>query len=74
MQEASRNWCFMLVSCLAYSSTLKIGVTCSSEMLVDFQRIARHYIPENITLEDLKTTFARVNAEGLSACNESATS
>jgi hypothetical protein len=29
--------CFMLVSCLAYNSTLEIEVTCSSEMLVDFQ-------------------------------------
>jgi hypothetical protein len=28
--------CFMLVSCLAYSSTLKMEVTCSSETPVDF--------------------------------------
>jgi hypothetical protein len=27
---------FMLVSCLAYSSTLKVEVICSSEMSVDF--------------------------------------
>jgi hypothetical protein len=27
---------FMLVSCLAYCSTLKMEVTCSSKMLVDF--------------------------------------
>jgi hypothetical protein len=31
--------CFVLVSCLAYSSTLKIKATCSFEMSVDFQRI-----------------------------------
>jgi hypothetical protein len=30
--------CFMLVSCLAYSSTLKMEVICSSETLVDFQQ------------------------------------
>jgi hypothetical protein len=29
--------CFMLVSCLAYSSTLNMEVTCSSETSVDFQ-------------------------------------
>lgn len=31
--------CLMLVSCLALSSTLKIKVTCSSEMLIHFQQI-----------------------------------
>jgi hypothetical protein len=28
--------CFMLFSCLAYSSALKMEVVCSSEMLTDF--------------------------------------
>jgi hypothetical protein len=37
--------CFMLVSCLAYSSTLKVESTFSSETLVEFQQITRHYIP-----------------------------
>jgi hypothetical protein len=36
---------FTLVSCLAYSSTLKMEVTCSSETWVDFQRTTQHYIP-----------------------------
>jgi hypothetical protein len=40
---------FTLVSCLAYSSTLKMEVTCPTETLVDFQRTARSYIPEDIT-------------------------
>jgi hypothetical protein len=31
---------------LAYSSTLKMEATCSSETSVDFQRITRRYIPE----------------------------
>jgi hypothetical protein len=40
----------MLVSFLAYSSTLKMETTCSSETLVDFQQTTWHYIPENRTL------------------------
>jgi hypothetical protein len=34
--------CFTLVTFLAYSSTLKVEVTCSSETSVDFQRTTRH--------------------------------
>jgi hypothetical protein len=34
--------CFMLASCLAYSSILKMEVICSSEMSDDFQRTTRH--------------------------------
>jgi hypothetical protein len=37
------------VSCLAYSSTLKMEVTCS-ETLAVFQWTTWHYIPENRTL------------------------
>jgi hypothetical protein len=37
---------FLLVSCLAYSSTLKMEATCSFEMSVDFQRITWRYFPE----------------------------
>jgi hypothetical protein len=42
--------CYMLVSCLAYSSTLKMEATCSSEMSVHFERTKRRYIPGDITL------------------------
>jgi hypothetical protein len=42
--------CFMLVSCLAYSSTLKMEVTCSSETLAGFQWTTQHYIPQDRTL------------------------
>jgi hypothetical protein len=42
---------FTLVSCLAYSSTLKMEAKCSSETSVDFQRTTRHYIPEDRTLQ-----------------------
>jgi hypothetical protein len=36
--------CFMLFSCLAYSSTLKMEATCFSETLVDFQWTTWRYI------------------------------
>jgi hypothetical protein len=42
---------FTLVSCLAYSSTLKKGATCSSETLTDVQRNTRH-ITENKSLHN----------------------
>jgi hypothetical protein len=42
----------MLVSYLAYSSNLKIGVTCFSETSVDLQRTIRHYITEDRTLHN----------------------
>jgi hypothetical protein len=35
--------CFMLVSYLAYSSTLKMEMTCSSETSIDFQRSTLRY-------------------------------
>jgi hypothetical protein len=49
-QEPSNAWeeltafifripaCFLLVSCLAYSSTLKVEAICSSETLIGFHR------------------------------------
>jgi hypothetical protein len=43
---------FTLVSCSAYSSTLNIEAICSSETSADFQRTARHYIPEDSTLHN----------------------
>jgi hypothetical protein len=53
---------FTLVSCLAYSSTLKMEATCSSETSVAFQLTARRHIPEDITLhnhrcENLKFSY-----------------
>jgi hypothetical protein len=42
----------MLVSCLAYSSTLKMEATCSSETSVNFQHITCRYIPEDTTLHN----------------------
>jgi hypothetical protein len=43
--------CFTLVSCLVYSSILKMEATYSSEMLVDFQRTTRCYISKDGTLQ-----------------------
>jgi hypothetical protein len=42
--------CFVLVSCLPYSLTLKMEATCSSETSVDFQRTTRRHIQEARTL------------------------
>jgi hypothetical protein len=42
--------CFGLVSCLSYSSTLKMEGTCSSETSVDFQLSTWRYISEDRTL------------------------
>jgi hypothetical protein len=38
---------FTPVAFLAYSSTLKMGVICSSEASIDFQRTTRFEIPED---------------------------
>jgi hypothetical protein len=43
--------CFMLVSCLAYSSILKMEAIRSSETSIDFHRTTRHYIREDRTLK-----------------------
>jgi hypothetical protein len=39
--------CFMLVSCLAYSSTWKTETTCSSETSINSRRTGRCYISED---------------------------
>jgi hypothetical protein len=36
--SSSACYCFILVSCLGYSVTLKMEATCSSKTLVDFQQ------------------------------------
>jgi hypothetical protein len=41
---------FMLVSCLAYFSPLKMEASGSYETSVDFQRTTRRSIPERMTL------------------------
>jgi hypothetical protein len=48
---------FTLVSCLAYSSILKMDATCSSEASVEFQRTTRRYIPEDGIRFDFGSIF-----------------
>jgi hypothetical protein len=62
----ARGETFALVFCLTYSSNLKLEATCSSESSVDFQRTARHYIPEDRPLhnhccESLKSYIFQIN-------------
>jgi hypothetical protein len=44
--------CFILVSCFAYSSTLKMEATCSPDKSVEPQRTTRCYIPHDRTLHN----------------------
>jgi hypothetical protein len=46
--------CFKLVSCLAYSSTLKTEATFSSETSADFQWTSWRYIPEDRTIHNYR--------------------
>jgi hypothetical protein len=78
--------CFLLVSCLAYSSTLKMEVTCSFEILVDFERTARCSIPEvrslhNFCCENLRSyvpqymySYKQIYSVSLILCTERYTS
>jgi hypothetical protein len=51
--------CIMLLSCLSYSSKLKLKATFSSKTSVKVKRTARRYITENITPLMLKlSTFS----------------
>jgi hypothetical protein len=50
--EAPLATLFTLVSCLAYSLTLKMEATFSPETSLDFQRTTRRYIREDRTLEN----------------------
>jgi hypothetical protein len=49
MKEGSKQATFMLVSCFASSSTLKMTAACSSET-AHFQRTTQHYTPYDRTL------------------------
>jgi hypothetical protein len=44
--EAQLSACFMLVSCLACSSTLKMAAICSWQTPVEFHRTTRRYNPQ----------------------------
>jgi hypothetical protein len=53
--------CFTLVLCLAYSSTMKMAITCTSETSADFQRTARRYIPQDTTLRNISGPVKRLS-------------
>jgi hypothetical protein len=42
--------CLLLVSCLAFSSTLKLVAVRSSKISMNFYQTIRRYIPEDSTL------------------------
>jgi hypothetical protein len=44
--------CFLVLSCLVHSSTLKTEAVCSSETSVDFYQTTWHYTPEDSTLHN----------------------
>jgi hypothetical protein len=44
--------CILLVTCLVYSSTLKMEAVCSSETLVTFYQTTQRLIPEDSTLHN----------------------
>jgi hypothetical protein len=44
--------CFMLVSCLAYSSTPKMEAICSSQMSGGFQQTTQHHVSKDRTLHN----------------------
>jgi hypothetical protein len=46
-QGTSSPPAFMLISCSAFSSTLKVEAICYSETLVEFQRTTWRYMPED---------------------------
>jgi hypothetical protein len=66
--------CFMLVSCLAYSSTLEMEATCSYEMLIDFQLTTQCYVLEDTTIFSLYRLFlylvALIKCTGFIVLNE----
>jgi hypothetical protein len=47
---------FMFVTCLVYSSTLRMEATCTSETSADFQWATWHYISEDRTLQEQSLT------------------
>jgi hypothetical protein len=81
MKSGGKQSHFHTVSCLAYSSTLKMEATYSFEMSVDFQWTTLHYIPEDSTIhnyccENLRsyilflTVFIQISLIAINSCME----
>jgi hypothetical protein len=54
-RSKQKGTCFMLVSCLAFSSTLMMEAICSFETSVDYQRATQRCVPEGGTLLHILT-------------------
>jgi hypothetical protein len=52
--------CFMVLSCMTYSLTLKMQAMCSSETSVDFQQTTLCYMPFLLKEKKLNTESASV--------------
>jgi hypothetical protein len=73
-QGQSVSACFLLVSCLAYCSTLKLEGVCSSEISLNPSRTTRHHIPADRTLhshscEKLKSNIPGYYSSKKGACS-----
>jgi hypothetical protein len=51
---SKQGWLLQAISCLAYSSNLKMKVTYSSLTSAEFQQTTQHYIPKDTTLQSLE--------------------
>lgn len=51
--EALITTCFILISCVAYSVTMKMKATYSSIKSADFQRTAQRYTPEDKIVKNI---------------------
>jgi hypothetical protein len=67
--EAGSKQCFMLVSCLSYSLTLKMEVICSSGTSVDFQWTTWWYVPEDRTIHSHYSENLKSYVFLLAICN-----
>jgi hypothetical protein len=64
-QHESRRSRALLVSCSAYSLTVKTEVTCSSEISVDFRQTTQHYIPGQNSSQPLLLELQILNTSSI---------
>jgi hypothetical protein len=70
--KADLYTCFIQVSCMACSLTLKMEEICFSDMSVDFKRTTRRYFPEERTIHDHRCenlkSYLKLNTPDLCCC------
>jgi hypothetical protein len=59
--------CVVLISCLAYSSTLKMEAACYSETSINFYQASRCYVPEERTIRTRTLTTQHMEYERYAA-------